>query len=746
MSLPNLPYHPRINTRDVIDFRGLDRTDAAAPGSLSDSLNLSTMRYPVLSPRGSREKLDGYSSVDDLYEWDGHLLTVSDGKLYRDGDEICDVTSGKKQWAVVSNRLCVFPDKLIIDLSGDTPDVQSMEADADFSGYASLVMTDSRISAPIFSKTASGRWFPTQWTSGENNQCVYTYGQSKDVVVNSYTGNGWDLDALEDVEIKSGLDFGPSQRGDVQADLHVGDIVLLANDQTWVMADARSASPNPDKSSYGTQGYFAVVTYFRRDTTSSGGVEQYRAYVIYDVYQAKPGAPALYELFAVNDAVSVTGTPEGIADNSSLIVRGVDEAENALLFDDGSFHIVTAYAHLAEPLSTTAQYAWYAGKKYGFTPTEIVEAGVALYMEGDMTLIYLWRDGETVGSYPVTASDAADPPAGAVELQSFVANLTAVHVKRDVPDLDFICESNNRLWGVSNADNTIKVSALGDPRNFSTFDGLATDSYQVAVGSEGDWTGICAYGGGVCCFKERRLHKVLGSYPAEYYTAEYRIDGVAAGCDRSLTVVSERLLYVGVTGIFAYTGGTPSRIGEPLGAAYTDAAGGTDGKRWYLSGKRGGEAEMLVYDLLRGLWIREDDTEAVAFALADGVLHYLDADGDVWQTERGEIDDQTPWVAVFAPIDETWSAGGGRLPVTRKYYIRLDLRLDMAQGSSIKVDVREDGGEWRTALETDTQTDVAKRVTVMPRRCDRFQIRISGTGYVVLRAMTREFLAGSERV
>ena len=54
-----------------------------------------------------------------------------------------------------------------------------------------------------------------------------------------------------------------------------------------------------------------------------------------------------------------------------------------------------------------------------------------------------------------------------------------------MPDLDFICESENRLWGCSNETRTIYASALGDPTNFFSYQGLSTDSYAVAVGSEG---------------------------------------------------------------------------------------------------------------------------------------------------------------------------------------------------------------------------------------------------------------------
>ena len=109
------------------------------------------------------------------------------------------------------------------------------------------------------------------------------------------------------------------------------------------------------------------------------------------------------------------------------------------------------------------------------------------------------------------------------------------------------------------------------------------------------------------------------------------------------------------------------------------------------------EPELLVFDTATGLWIREDDTRAAAIFLHDYRVHILDDGGDVLRVEEGEQDDDLEWSAEFAPIDETWGAGQGRLPVLRKYYLRLDLRLDMTVGSSVKVEVSEDGGSATAA-------------------------------------------------
>ena len=90
----------------------------------------------------------------------------------------------------------------------------------------------------------------------------------------------------------------------------------------------------------------------------------------------------------------------------------------------------------------------------------------------------------------------------------------SVTIKREVPDLDFICESNYRLWGTHG--NTIFSSAFSDPLNFFVRDGLAGDGYDIQVGSEGEFTGCIPYSSHICFFKENTLHKLYGTKPSNF--------------------------------------------------------------------------------------------------------------------------------------------------------------------------------------------------------------------------------------
>ena len=101
---------------------------------------------------------------------------------------------------------------------------------------------------------------------------------------------------------------------------------------------------------------------------------------------------------------------------------------------------------------------------------------------------------------------------------------SGVKIERKLPDLDFVCEFNNRLWGCSSANHEIYASKLGDPTNWNSYQGTAADSYAVSVGSDGEFTGVISQQGYVVFFKEDYIHTIYGTKPSNF-----SLDTVQAG-------------------------------------------------------------------------------------------------------------------------------------------------------------------------------------------------------------------------
>lgn len=266
--------------------------------------------------------------------------------------------------------------------------------------------------------------------------------------------------------------------------------------------------------------------------------------------------------------------------------------------------------------------------------------------------------------------------------------------------------------------------------------GMEDGSYAVAVGSEGEFTGICSYGNGVCCWKENILHKMLGDSPSSYYMNTYRVAGVQKGCDKSLVVNNEVLYYKGVYGVYAYTGGTPSLISYKLGdMPMTDAVGGTDSLIYYLGLKDRDDNNVLyAYDIIRGLWIKTDNIPIEAFTTIGHTVYAL-SESKVYRLNDG--DEKVEWSLEFAPfIEQEFSKSG---------YTKLLLRLDMEKGSWLKVFTKQDNSIYRPAYHKAANSqDVTISIPLKIGRCDRFQLKLEGYGKVKIYSIAREFSKGSE--
>lgn len=312
----------------------------------------------------------------------------------------------------------------------------------------------------------------------------------------------------------------------------------------------------------------------------------------------------------------------------------------------------------------------------------------------------------------------------------------AVTFKRSVPDLDFICESNYRLWGTH--ENTIYSSKFSDPFNFKVFEGLASDAYAIEVGSEGNFTGCFPFSSHICFFKENTLHKMYGTKPSNFQITTVSIYGVQAGSERSLQIVNEQLLYKGVGGIYAYTGGVPELISEKFGTRrYSDAVACCDGEKYYISMGQDEERHLFTYDVRRNIWLREDDTNAVDMAFHDGKVYFLDARGGLYYIDKTADKSNVEWEATFCTFHETVNE--------RKGYSKFHMRMDLSAGAWVAVDIKTDNDlKWKQVHTTHNERAKTVSIPIIPTRCDSIDIRIRGKGECTIKSFVREFTVGSD--
>jgi hypothetical protein len=103
--------------------------------------------------------------------------------------------------------------------------------------------------------------------------------------------------------------------------------------------------------------------------------------------------------------------------------------------------------------------------------------------------------------------------------------------------------------------------------------------------------------------------------------------GVQKGCGGSLAIVNEVLYYKSRSAVCAYDGSLPAEISTALGEVnYSDAVAGAVGNKYYISMKDSdGAYHLFAYDTAKGMWHREDSTQATAFCACRGDLYFIDA-------------------------------------------------------------------------------------------------------------------------
>ena len=326
---------------------------------------------------------------------------------------------------------------------------------------------------------------------------------------------------------------------------------------------------------------------------------------------------------------------------------------------------------------------------------------------------------------------------------------TAIKVTRKMPNMDFIIESENRLWGCRygtsiNGDivNEIYACKLGDFKNWNCFMGISTDSYAASVGTDGQFTGAITHLGYPLFFKEGYLHKVYGNYPANYQIQTTACRGVQKGCERSLAIVNEVLYYKARSGVCAYDGSLPQEISSALGEnAYFNAVAGALGNKYYISMSEADERyHLFVYETQKGMWHREDNTQASAFCNCRGDLYYIDYADNQIKTVKGT------GVAENEPIK--WEAVTGILGTDspdKKYISRIDVRMSLEAGTRVSFFAEYDSsGEWVHLFTMDGVKLRTFAVPIRPKRCDHLRLKIIGTGEAKIFSICKTIEQGSD--
>lgn len=317
-----------------------------------------------------------------------------------------------------------------------------------------------------------------------------------------------------------------------------------------------------------------------------------------------------------------------------------------------------------------------------------------------------------------------------------------VTVKREFPQMDYVVECNNRLWGCKHGEvyvdgkktyvNEIYACALGDFLNWNKYEGLSTDSYTASRGTDGPWTGAIVYQGNPMFFKADSVDVVSVSSTGAHQITTRQMRGLQASeSGTSLAIVDDVLYWSTGREVVAYNGTYPESISAPLGLdPWSNAVGGALGHKYYICI----DGTIYVYDTSLGVWHRENEFAVSMFAY-DMEHLYAAEENHIWSMASGSRD--VFWLAETGEI-------GLSLP-GRKYVSRLNLRMAAPRGAWVDVYVQYDSGRWQRKGRINGSEKIRSKIfPIVPVRCDHMKIRLVGQGDVKIYSLGKITEEGSD--
>lgn len=341
---------------------------------------------------------------------------------------------------------------------------------------------------------------------------------------------------------------------------------------------------------------------------------------------------------------------------------------------------------------------------------------------------------------------------GIMDAQCAISSV--ITIKRSIPEMDFIVEHNNRLWGCRYGEdaagefvNILYASKLGDFRNWTVYRGIDTDSYFANVGTDGPFTGAISWGYGdrVLFFKETGFHAVTGGGPATFRVDWTSCEGVQKGSGKSVQELDGVVYYKSPVGVCALSGSLPVQIGEVFGEErYREAVGGICGRKYYLNMTDGTRGSTFVWDPDKRLWHR-DEGERLRQIISGTEDAYLLTTGGQLKTALG--------TAGFEEENVTgkvqWMAQTGILGADhpdRKYLSRINVRMRLGRGSRMRVSIRYDSaGSWVQVCNVASAALRAYDFPIRIRRCDHYELRFEGQGSGEVQSIVKTYQMGSDR-
>lgn len=714
----------RIRTERITEFRGLNLRGVKDDNEMSEMLNLCSDEYPMLAtarPYGLSDSIskDAHvvqlmpvSYVNDRGRYSTALYALAENDsgsldVLKNGNKVASVGAGNRMVGI-NKKICFFPDKKWIGAGYDNPVLASLQGSLTHHSVVTLYKDHLTFSGgvPEGHTLKVGDAIDISATVGTGiPRLAYRYGS---------------IPTTSDRFYLSQVGTGPS-------------------DGTWIdgsPATFRQRVTISARVAYGVRGDARTFTQTSPTTMKLTGISGTNLKISSVTIGSGSNVGSTDHITITKDRVSyrISVDDAYVDGNGRITIKFVSDTTVPISTTSGVSTLDNDFTVQVKYTGTTRTH-W----TLGVLANEINNsAGViskitenSIYFEKDMWFL--------PDEYGLT----------------YMSGDLNIRMKRDVPDMEYIIEWNNRLWGCNSSANTIYASKLGDPTNWNYFQSTALDSYAAEQGSNGIFTGVGKYSTHLLFFKEDCIHKVYGGFPSEFQIITQECSGCEEGSSDSIVTLEDGVLYKSRRGVMAYSGGTPTLISSNFGRQkFANAVAGYDGEKYWISmdyvgedGETTGGAVTMTYDVALGIWHIYDFLKYTAFCKRLKWFYFARAwDYGYFGRMAGRLnmprteDNYSTWRAVFGPFDE-WYEG-------EKIYSVISIRYELDPGREdsppyIRVSIRPDNGDYEEVAMVSDANNEGHEIRFTPKRCDHFSLMISGEGHCKIKSITREYRMGS---
>lgn len=349
-------------------------------------------------------------------------------------------------------------------------------------------------------------------------------------------------------------------------------------------------------------------------------------------------------------------------------------------------------------------------------------------------------------------------------IDSTHTNSTNVTISRTMPQMDYVCEYNNRIYGCSSRNHEIYACKLGDPTNWNCFAGLDSDSYAATVGTQDEFTGIAAYKGYIFFFKDGGYHQLYGTKPSNFQMQWKPGRGVQVGSSKSVCIANNYLMFKSREGICLFDGST-QLVSQKMGATnFYDGVAGSYRDKYYISMRDEDDNQKLyVFDTTKGTWTIEDSMFVTFAASTTRALYLADDNNTLYMVNEEAMftklypredlypaEDQYPGTTIQGQKEDTfeWMLETGDIGVDspyQKYLKRMDLRIFIDDNARFRVEAAYDStDDWNILYDYYCTKKRSFAVPIHLQRCDHVRLRFSGFGEFRLFSIAKVIEEGSD--